>query len=62
MQAILNLPDNLITEARRYISLDNQSATFAQIIQEWQRYKKLQELKQLRGTIMFDGDLTALRE
>ena len=62
MQAILNLPDNLITEARRYISLDNQSAAFAQIIQEWQRYKKLQELKQLRGTIMFDGDLTALRE
>jgi hypothetical protein len=62
MQAILNLPDNLITEARRYISLDNQSAAFAQIIQEWLRYKKLQELKQLRGTIMFDGDLTALRE
>ena len=32
------------------------------IIREWIKYQKIKELKQLRGQIKFEGDLTALRE
>jgi len=32
------------------------------IIQDWIKYKKIQKLKQLRGQIHFEGDLTSLRD
>lgn len=44
MQTLLQLPDNLIEEASRYISLDNQSEAITVIIQEWVAYKKRQTL------------------
>jgi len=62
MQTLLQIPDSLLEEVSHYISLENQSEAITKIIREWIRYKKIQELKQLRGQIKFEGDLTALRE
>lgn len=42
MQTLLQLPDSLVEEASRYISLDNQSEAMTAIIQEWVVYKKRQ--------------------
>lgn len=61
MQIVSQLPDTLVEEVKQYISLENQSEALIKIIQDWVKYKKIQELKQLRGQIKFEGDLTALR-
>ncbi len=61
MQIVSQLPDTLVEEVKQYISLENQSDALIQIIQDWVKYKKIQEFKQLRGQIKFEGDLTALR-
>jgi methionine salvage enolase-phosphatase E1 len=62
MQIVSQLPDALVEEVKQYISLENQSEALVKIIQDWVRYKKIQELKQLRGKIHFEGDLTKLRD
>ncbi|WP_353569890.1 hypothetical protein [Candidatus Albibeggiatoa sp. nov. BB20] len=61
MQIVSQLPDALVEEVKQYISLENQSEALVKIIQDWIRYKKIQELKGLRGQIQFEGDLTELR-
>ncbi len=62
MQVISQLPDALMEEVEQYISLENQSEALVIIIQDWIKYKKIQELKKLRGQIQFEGDLVLLRE
>jgi hypothetical protein len=52
MQTLLQLPDNLVEEANRYISLDNQSEAMIVIIQEWIVYKKRQELLEKQAVDM----------
>jgi hypothetical protein len=52
MQTLLQLPDNLVEEANRYISLDNQSEAMIVIIQEWIAYKKRQELLEKQAVDM----------
>lgn len=62
MQVVSQLPDALVEEVKQYISLENQSEALVKIIQDWVKYKKIQELKELRGQIQFEGDLASLRD
>jgi len=61
MRTTVDLPVDLIDEARRLAGTSSKTATLIYALQELIRVKRLEELRALRGRLDLDVDVDALR-
>ncbi len=54
MRTTLNISDNIIKETQQLYNVKNRSNAVEQALKDAIRYKKLQKLMRLKGTIDFD--------
>lgn len=61
MRTTLDLPEELVEEARRLLGFKSKTDTIIVSLQELIRRKRIEELKQMAGTIDLDIDLDKSR-
>ena len=61
MRTTLNLPDELLEEARRLLGFKSKTATVVLALRELVRKRRVEELKDLLGSIERDIDVAAAR-
>jgi Arc/MetJ family transcription regulator len=61
MRTTLNLPDELLEEARRLLGFKSKTATVVLALRELVRKRRVEELKDLLGSIELDIDVAAAR-
>ena len=61
MRTTLDLPQPLIEEARRLLGFKSKTATVVLSLQELVRKRRIEELKEMMGSIQLEIDLPASR-
>ena len=61
MRTTLDIPEDLLDEARRLAGTSSKTATVVYSLQELIRYKRIQQIRKLKGKLDLDVDLAALR-
>ena len=61
MRTTLNLPDDLLNEARSLLRFESKTDTVILALQELVRRKKIEQLKALAGKVELDVDVGASR-
>ncbi len=61
MRTTLDLPDDLIEEARRLLGFKSKTDTVVLSLRELIRRRRIEELKQLLGSVKLDIDIPASR-
>ncbi len=61
MRTTLDLPEELLEEARRLLGFKSKTDTIVLSLQELVRKKRIEKLKDLSGSIELDIDLTKSR-
>ncbi len=61
MRTVLNIPEDLLDEARDLLGLDSKSETIISALRELIRSKRIQELKSLYGKIDVNLDINKSR-
>ena len=61
MRTTLDLPENLVEQARRSLGFKSKTDTVVFALREIVRRNRLDELKALMGRVTFEFDPTALR-
>jgi Arc/MetJ family transcription regulator len=62
MRTTLDLPDNLVEEARTALGYTSKTDTVVFALREVVRRSRLDELKALMGKVDFEFDVTSLRK
>ena len=61
MRTTLDLPDNLVEDARRALGFKSKTDTVTHALKEVIRRKQIEELKAMFGTVQIDLDLAKSR-
>jgi hypothetical protein len=61
MRTTLDLPEDLLTEARTLAGTRSKTVTVVLALKDFIDRKKIEELRKLRGSIDVENDLTAFR-
>jgi Arc/MetJ family transcription regulator len=61
MRTTLDIPEELIEEARQLLGFKSKSDTIILSLKELIRHKRIEELKQMAGSIKLDIDLDSAR-
>ena len=61
MRTTLDLPPELVNEARRILGFKSKTDTVVQSLRELIRRKRIEELRELLGTVTLDVDLPKSR-
>lgn len=62
MRTTITIPDNILKELQHYAHTKKTTAAVIIAIQEWVRFKKITELKKLRGKLTIADNLAELRK
>jgi Arc/MetJ family transcription regulator len=61
MRTTLDLPEDLLTEVKSLAGTRSKTAAVVLALKDFIDRKKIEELRKLRGSIVVDQDLSALR-
>ena len=61
MRTTIKLDDSILTDLMRLTDGKNRTEAVNKALADWVKWKKIKELKAMRGKIRFEGDLTELR-
>ena len=61
MRTTITIPDNILKELQYYTDTKKTTSAVIIAIQEWVRFKKMAELKKLRGKLIINNNLASLR-
>ena len=62
MRTTVTIPDHLLSDLMAYTQTTRRTEAVNAAIAEWVRYRKVQELKKLRGKVSIADDWRALRD
>jgi hypothetical protein len=62
MRTTITIPEDIIKELQHYAHTKKTTAAVVIAIQEWVKWKKITELKKLRGKLNITDNLTDLRK